>query len=193
MKIGPVVGEISLPILHDALLYCFWMGPHCVGVGSQAKNKGYRIFAPPYRGVANLIPEALHLKLNRSHCDPVTSNSVSCGAHHAASCADCPEGNGEPWCNGDCFWKNGYCYDLPTQNKTATKVAATLEKNSSMPIMAKKNVTAKTNTTKVPFQAFKNTTQKAKVAAKMETGLPQRPQIADKEPMLIQQLGDRCS
>ena len=34
---------------------------------------------------------------------------VSCGGHSAATCADCPKGNGASWCNGDCYWVNGQC------------------------------------------------------------------------------------
>ena len=34
---------------------------------------------------------------------------VDCGGHHEGSCADCPQGNGEKWCNGDCKWVNGNC------------------------------------------------------------------------------------
>ena len=29
---------------------------------------------------------------------------VLCGGHRAATCADCPQGNGAAWCNGDCVW-----------------------------------------------------------------------------------------
>ena len=29
---------------------------------------------------------------------------VSCGNHQAATCQDCPQGNGASWCNGDCTW-----------------------------------------------------------------------------------------
>jgi len=36
-------------------------------------------------------------------------SSVSCGGHSAQSCADCPQGNGASWCNGDCAWMNGQC------------------------------------------------------------------------------------
>mmetsp|Transcript_2652 Transcript_2652/g.5665 ORF Transcript_2652/g.5665 Transcript_2652/m.5665 type:complete len:456 (+) Transcript_2652:2-1369(+) len=32
---------------------------------------------------------------------------VSCGGHVAASCSDCPQGNGAIWCNGDCSWRDG--------------------------------------------------------------------------------------
>jgi len=34
---------------------------------------------------------------------------VNCGAHQAQSCADCPQGNGAYWCNGDCVWINDHC------------------------------------------------------------------------------------
>merc|ERR1711862_831794 len=37
---------------------------------------------------------------------------VNCGAHYASTCAHCPEGNGESWCNGDCVWStnnSGVC------------------------------------------------------------------------------------
>jgi len=37
-------------------------------------------------------------------CDPPFDNSVSCGAHSAPTCADCPQGHGPSWCNGDCHW-----------------------------------------------------------------------------------------
>ena len=37
---------------------------------------------------------------------------VSCGGHYAPSCAECPQGNGAAWCNGDCKWKNGACVDI---------------------------------------------------------------------------------
>ena len=35
--------------------------------------------------------------------------SVSCGQHTARSCAECPQGNGKSWCNGDCRWRDGEC------------------------------------------------------------------------------------
>jgi len=33
---------------------------------------------------------------------------VSCGGHFANSCAECPQGNGAAWCNGDCKWNSVY-------------------------------------------------------------------------------------
>ena len=34
---------------------------------------------------------------------------VSCGNHRASSCADCPQGHGSSWCNGECNWKDSQC------------------------------------------------------------------------------------
>lgn len=34
---------------------------------------------------------------------------VHCGGHTAAHCGDCPQGNGQTWCNGDCVWRQGRC------------------------------------------------------------------------------------
>merc|ERR1719221_1467132 len=40
---------------------------------------------------------------------PTPATTVSCGNHNAASCAECTQGNGESWCNGDCSWRDGSC------------------------------------------------------------------------------------
>jgi len=40
------------------------------------------------------------------------SGEVSCGQHTARSCAECPQGNGKSWCNGDCRWRDGECKDF---------------------------------------------------------------------------------
>ncbi len=34
----------------------------------------------------------------------MASEKVTCGSHFASSCAECPQGNGPSWCNGDCIW-----------------------------------------------------------------------------------------
>lgn len=39
----------------------------------------------------------------------VPNSSVSCGGHFAATCAECPQGNGAAWCNGECVWHNDQC------------------------------------------------------------------------------------
>jgi len=39
--------------------------------------------------------------------------AVSCGGHYASSCAECPQGNGAAWCNGDCTWENNQCVKKP--------------------------------------------------------------------------------
>lgn len=33
-----------------------------------------------------------------------TLTTVRCGGHSAPTCADCPNGNGAAWCNGECEW-----------------------------------------------------------------------------------------
>lgn len=43
----------------------------------------------------------------RDHSRP--PGSVSCGAHWAAQCPECPQGHGSAWCNGECAWVNGIC------------------------------------------------------------------------------------
>jgi hypothetical protein len=51
------------------------------------------------------------------------TGEVSCGGHVATSCNECPQGNGETWCNGDCEWdvSNNRCLmrseDLSECNK----------------------------------------------------------------------------
>ena len=37
--------------------------------------------------------------------------ALSCGAHYAGSCADCSQGNGAFWCNGDCQWIDSQCVE----------------------------------------------------------------------------------
>lgn len=38
------------------------------------------------------------------HTRGAAAAGVSCGAHTAGSCGQCPMGNGAAWCNGDCQW-----------------------------------------------------------------------------------------
>lgn len=53
--------------------------------------------------------------------------NVSCGGHYASNCANCPQGNGAAWCNGDCTWKNNQCVKKPKKEcgngKSADKCA----------------------------------------------------------------------
>ena len=43
------------------------------------------------------------------------ADAVVCGGHSAATCADCPQGNGASWCNGECVWltSNNSCVTKP--------------------------------------------------------------------------------
>jgi hypothetical protein len=45
---------------------------------------------------------------------PRRKRQVICGGHKAASCADCPQGNGAGWCNGQCQWVNNECIEKPS-------------------------------------------------------------------------------
>ena len=36
-------------------------------------------------------------------------NQVLCGGHTAPNCSSCPQGNGRPWCNGECEWIANEC------------------------------------------------------------------------------------
>ena len=39
------------------------------------------------------------------------NDEVDCGSHEAKTCAECPQGNGPSWCNGQCMWSNEECID----------------------------------------------------------------------------------
>ena len=56
----------------------------------------------------NLLGEGGLFWLGGQHQREITS-PVSCGQHNAASCTECPQGNGASWCNGDCVWSGGLC------------------------------------------------------------------------------------
>ena len=34
---------------------------------------------------------------------------MQCGGHEAPTCDQCPQGNGESWCNGQCEWRDEEC------------------------------------------------------------------------------------
>ena len=39
----------------------------------------------------------------------LAASAVSCGGHSATSCAECPQGQGAGWCNGNCTWLDDIC------------------------------------------------------------------------------------
>jgi len=47
-----------------------------------------------------------------------TITTVRCGGHSAPTCAECPNGNGAAWCNGDCEW-DGKSKSCGTSSKLA--------------------------------------------------------------------------
>jgi len=62
-------------------------------------------------------------------CEDVSPGpQVSCGGHYAATCLDCPQGNGASWCNGDCAWADNRCVskrEVPTVAPTTQPPAPT--------------------------------------------------------------------
>ena len=42
---------------------------------------------------------------------------IDCGGHSADSCANCSQGGGKNWCNGDCTWLNSECVLSTEGNK----------------------------------------------------------------------------
>ena len=72
-------------------------------------------------------------------CLPSTSMSVeeekvNCGNHLASSCAECPQGHGALWCNGECEWsdENDGCL-LTTTGQANTQHVSCREEISSPP------------------------------------------------------------
>ena len=47
-------------------------------------------------------------------------SQVVCGSHKAATCQQCPQGNGEAWCNGDCAWCKSQKDCLPKDSNQCT-------------------------------------------------------------------------
>ncbi|KAL7550701.1 hypothetical protein ACHAWF_013925 [Thalassiosira exigua] len=50
-----------------------------------------------------------------------SSNQVNCGNHAAPTCAECPQGNGQDWCNGECAWSmqnGGVCVSKDQAHKS---------------------------------------------------------------------------
>ncbi|CAJ1360557.1 unnamed protein product [Effrenium voratum] len=91
------------PQVQDDSLCSSTQGPHCRLVGGSA---------PPV--VADgAVQEAVRLTLLKSGSVPAMqfakATRVSCGAHEAETCAECPQGRGEQWCHGECEWRNDFC------------------------------------------------------------------------------------
>lgn len=50
------------------------------------------------------------------------AEDVLCGGHRAETCAECPDGNGAAWCNGECEWVADTCVPGPTSGVIETRV-----------------------------------------------------------------------
>lgn len=75
---------------------------------NQEKNKQQQ----DYNKVDNVerVEEEINVKnikekaRENENAAPQVDKSVLCGGHRAASCSQCPLGNGANWCHGDCTW-----------------------------------------------------------------------------------------
>lgn len=59
------------------------------------------------------------IETEEHHTDTSVKEEVSCGNHEASSCAECPQGNGASWCNGECEWTSengGVCQSKTLKN-----------------------------------------------------------------------------
>ena len=80
------------------------------------KYEGVNIVMSPWVGMlrpGDRIPADYWRKLR-------LGNLTDCGHHTAASCAQCPQGHGSGWCNGDCAWDKGegQCRDSKTPSNS---------------------------------------------------------------------------
>ena len=71
----------------------------------------YDLGIPVRTHIVNMLKgiQVRYAKMEVSKEDGLKTKRVSCGNHEAPSCADCPQGNGAVWCNGECSWSNGMC------------------------------------------------------------------------------------
>jgi len=84
--------------------------------------------------------------------------AVSCGNHHAMSCADCTQGNGPSWCNGDCKYYRGQCVSKGTTSTTTTSTTTTTTVTTL-------TTTTTTTTTTDIFNIFNGLDQNATIPA----------------------------
>ena len=64
---------------------------------------------------------------------------VNCGKHTADTCANCPQGNGPFWCNGNCEWINETCVLRSKFSYLTTWAEVFYGANYWSPIIASKN------------------------------------------------------
>ena len=103
---------IALVLLCIFALYAYWHGSDQV-IAQEAPP-------PPLEQVLDMPiqEQKKHIlrKKTKEKKVPVTAENkqVSCGMHFADSCAECPQGNGAGWCNGQCVWVSNKCVDRPS-------------------------------------------------------------------------------
>ena len=59
----------------------------------------------------SILPKPAHSKYYEQQVSP-NMLQADIPALRAPNCESCPRGNGETWCNGDCYWSSGSCQQL---------------------------------------------------------------------------------
>lgn len=66
------------------------------------------------------VPSSI-LKGQATYIGDGDDSVIDCGAHYASTCADCHQGHGETWCNGQCTWKEGQCTEAEAEATNFTR------------------------------------------------------------------------
>uniref|UniRef100_A0A7S4IHY9 Glycosyltransferase 2-like domain-containing protein n=1 Tax=Odontella aurita TaxID=265563 RepID=A0A7S4IHY9_9STRA len=86
---------------------------------------------------------------------PSNPQTVVCGAHHAGSCRECPQGHGRDWCNGECSWCPELGHAGLCVNSTDIEACPSHKTKGAKEALAKKAEEAKNKDhhgLQVPFQ-----------------------------------------
>ena len=97
----------------------------------------------PGKTAKNMTKEAVLKYTQSARCVPflhgclpsmsVEEKKVNCGNHLASSCAECPQGHGALWCNGECEWSDENGCLLTTTGPVNTQHVSCREEISSPP------------------------------------------------------------
>ncbi|KAL3774588.1 hypothetical protein ACHAWO_006887 [Cyclotella atomus] len=77
---------------------------------------------------------------------------VLCGGHTAASCSDCPQGNGAGWCNGECEWISGNCTRNSKLQYIHPDYFKIIERYAFQPVMNEKREYVNVILVRAPFR-----------------------------------------
>lgn len=104
----------SLPLLVAALIMAMMYVSYLAAPSNDASDPIAMEAAALAVDVAADLTKAVAAHQARSRSDKqrdkivhLKQGEVTCGTHKAKTCGECPQGHGQPWCNGDCHWCRG--------------------------------------------------------------------------------------